>query len=505
MGAGALQHGAAQGGERAGVGHHAGLHALNDAVFVAAHGEVHVEGVALGVYQNGLLPAELELDRPAAQIAQQRSVVLHGHILLAAEAAAHQAVLHLAVVVVHAQHGRAFVHGGVGALVGGQQPHAAVIQRQRHAALRLQKGVLRPRGGEVLGQHILRAFDSALRVAAGDVLVRLHVALVALEHQRRTGRGGLGGAVDGGEHLVLHLHQLFGGLHRLLIHGADQCHAVAQIVGDLAHADEGGLILLQMPHVHLAGNVLLCGHADHAGQRLCLGRVDGQNAGAGVLAADSAAVAHAVHIDIIGVLTVAQHLLLHVQTVDAAAHLPVVGRGRGELPLPEDLRRQQNAVDDLHITGAAADVVADGEGGLLAGRVGVPVQQTLGGDHHAGDAEAALHSAGLAEGEGVDLLFPVGQPLHGDDGLALQLVRLGDAGLGGLAVDQDMAGAAGALAAPVLHGGQMQLVAQIADELLVLFHSDGLPVHGKCGHSVSLLYALCCESARIFSITIPYS
>ena len=44
-----------------------------------------------------------------------------------------------------------------------------------------------------------------------------------------------------------------------------------------------------------------------------------------------------------------------------------------------------------------------------------------------------------------------------------------------------------------------------ADELLVLFHSDGLPVHGKCGHSVSLLYALCCESARIFSITIPYS
>ena len=52
---------------------------------------------------------------------------------------------------------------------------------------------------------------------------------------------------------------------------------------------------------------------------------------------------------------------------------------------------------------------------------------------------------------------------------------------------------------------EMQLVAQIADELLVLFHSDGLPVHGKCGHSVSLLYALCCKSARIFSITIPYS
>ena len=100
----------------------------------------------------------LNLTGRAAQVAQQRRVVLDGHILLAAEAAAHQAVLHLAVVVVHAQHGRALMHGGVGALVRGQQLYAAVVQRQRHAALRLQEGVLRPRGGEVLGQHIFGDF-----------------------------------------------------------------------------------------------------------------------------------------------------------------------------------------------------------------------------------------------------------------------------------------------------------------------------------------------------------
>ncbi len=487
VGAGALQHGAAQRGKRAGVGHHAGLHALNDAVFVAAHSEVHLEAVALGVDKDGLLTAELELDGALCQIAQQRRVVLHGHILLAAEAAAHQAVLYLAVVIVHAQHGRALVHGGVGALVRGQQLYAAVVQRQRHAALRLKEGVLRPRGGEMLGEHVSGIFDGTLGIAAGDVLVGLHVALLLVKYQGSAGGGGLHGVMDGGQDLVFHLHQLFGGLYRLLIHGADQRHAVAQIVYQLAHADEGGLVLLQVAHVDLAGDILLRGHADHAGQRLGLAGVDGENAGAGVLAADRAAVAHTVHINVVGILAIAQDFFLHVQSVDAAAHLPVVGGGGGQLALAEYLSRQQDAVDDLHITGAAADIVADGEGGLLAGGIGVHIQQPLGGDDHAGNAEAALHRAGLAEGEGVDLLFPVAEPLHREDGLALQLVRLGDAGLGGLAVDEDVAGAAGTLAASVLYGGQAQLVPQEADELLVLFHSDGLAVHGKCRHSVSLL------------------
>ena len=87
--------------------------------------------------EDGLLTAELEFHGLAGQIAQQRGVVLDGHILLAAEAAAHQTVLHTAVVVVHPQHSRALVHGGVGTLVAGEQLHAAVVQRQSHAALRL--------------------------------------------------------------------------------------------------------------------------------------------------------------------------------------------------------------------------------------------------------------------------------------------------------------------------------------------------------------------------------
>ena len=484
MGAGPLQNRPSQRGKGTGVGHHAGLDPLNDAVFIAAHGEVHVEAVALGVDQDGLLAGELYLHRHTGHIRQQGGMVLNGHILLAAEAAAHQHVLDLAVVIVHPQHGGALVHGGMGALVRGQQADAAIGQGQGHAALRLQKGVLCPGSMEVPGQHKFGMPDGALRVSPGDVLVCLNVVLVLLKHQGCVRCSGLRRVVDGGEHLILYLHQLFGGLQRLLVPGAHQSHGVTQIVCDLAHADHGGLVLFQMAHVDLAGDVLLGQNAHHAGQGLRLAGVDGQDPGPGVLAAHCAAVAHPVHIHIIRILAIAQDLFLHVQPVDAAAHFPVVGRGRRQLPLPEDLTGQQDTVNDLHIAGAAADVVADGEGSLLTGGIGISVQQGLGGDDHAGDAEAALDGARLAEGEGVNLLFPVGKALHREDGLALQLVGLGDAGLGGFAVDENVAGAAGALAAPILNGGQMQGIPQKADELLIFFHGHALPVNGEGCHVI---------------------
>ena len=89
------------------------------------------------MYQNGLLTAQLELNGLFRQIAQQRGVMLDRHVLFSAEAAADQHILHMAVVVVHAQHTGALVEGGMGALVRGQQLHTAVFHGKRHAALRL--------------------------------------------------------------------------------------------------------------------------------------------------------------------------------------------------------------------------------------------------------------------------------------------------------------------------------------------------------------------------------
>jgi len=230
-----------------------------------------------------------------------------------------------------------------------------------------------------------------------------------------------------------------------------------------------------------AGDVRRRQDADHAGQGLGLLRMDGQHPCTGVLAADGAAVEHPVQIDVIRVLAGAGDLFLHVYPVDPAAYLPV-HRCLRQLALPEAFCRQQDPVDDLHIAGAAADVVADSKGRLLPAGIRVRVQQRLGGDHHAGDAEAALNGPRLAKGPCVDLLFPIGKTLHRDDGLSLQFIRLGDTGLGGLTVNEHCAGAAGALAASVLHRGQAQLVSQEPQQLLIFLSGYRFAVYRKNSH-----------------------
>ena len=314
------------------------------------------------------------------------------------------------------------------------------------------------------------------------MLIRLHVVLVRLEHEWRAGRRGFCRTVNGGQHLIFNLHELLRRFKRLLIARADEGHGVAEVVRDLPHADERRLILFQVADVDFAGNVLLRQDADDALERFRRACVDREHPRAGVGAAHRAAVAHPVDVHVVGVLPIAEHLLLHVEPVDARAQLPVVGRGCGNLSLAEDPPREEDAVDDLDIPRAAADIVADGEGRLLARGVRVRVEQCLGRDDHPWDAEAALHRARFAEGEGIDLLFPVGEPLNGENGLPLELVRLRDAGLGWLAVDEDIAGAAGALAAAVLHGGQVQRIAQKADQLLILLHGNGFSVDSERGH-----------------------
>ena len=64
----------------------------------------------------------------------------------------------------------------------------------------------------------------------------------------------------------------------------------------------------------------------------------------------------------------------------------------------------------------------------------------------------------------------------------LQLVCLRDAGFRRLAVDEDVAGAAGTLAASVLHRGQVQGIPQIADEFLIFLHRDRCTVDNECSH-----------------------
>src|SRR3972149_8166599 len=74
-----------------------------------------------------------------------------------------------------------------------------------------------------------------------------------------------------------------------------------------------------------------------------------------------------------------------------------------------------DGLDDLNVTGAAAQVSRDGLPHLGRGRIRVPLQEGLGGEDHPRRAEATLGGAVVNEGllDGVEL--PVlGETLDGE-------------------------------------------------------------------------------------------
>ena len=321
--------------------------------------------------------------------------------------------------------------------------------------------------------------DGGVRVAAAHVLVSKKVA--ALVQARRALGHGLRRIAHRRQHLVFNLDErlcLGENLRRFRGHKAD---GIAKIARFAAHRDEHVPVLDQVPHDVQARNILRREHADNARERAGFFRMDGEHPCAGVPAAHGAAVNHALISQIVRILAVAQHLFAHIQPVYPRPHLPGGFLG-GNLALAQQARGDFDRLDDLHIARAAADVVAQRMADFFLRGIGVCIQQGLGGDHHAGNAEAALHGACLAEGKGINVLFKVRKPFHGENVPALQLVRLLNAGLDRLAVDEHGAGAAGALRAAVLHGGQAQRIAKVAHEALVVFHRNGFAVDKKAGH-----------------------
>ena len=103
MGAGPLQHGAAQGGVGASVLQEAGPHGGDVSCGVRGHRVFHFEGVALGVDPETLLAAQGHLHGNTSGPSQQRRVVLDDEVLLAAKAPAHIGADHLDLIRSHAQ------------------------------------------------------------------------------------------------------------------------------------------------------------------------------------------------------------------------------------------------------------------------------------------------------------------------------------------------------------------------------------------------------------------
>ena len=126
----------------------------------------------------------------------------------------------------------------------------------------------------------------------------------------------------------------------------------------------------------------------------------------------------------------------------------------------------EDGVDDRLVAGAAADVAGDGVDHRRAVGIGIAVEERLGGEDHAGRAEAAL--GGEAVGEGA--LQRVQRAVRRRALRASRPRRPRRAAAGTrqesveLAVDQHGAGAAGALPAADLGGGEAELVAEHVGE-----------------------------------------
>src|ERR1019366_859387 len=128
--------------------------------------------------------------------------------------------------------------------------------------------------------------------------------------------------------------------------------------------------------------------------------------------------------------------------------------------------RLLHGVDDLLVARAPAEVSVDRLAYLLPGRAGVPEEERVRHEHHAGRAEAALDRAFLDEGALERVERPVG-PRHAldrEDTAAGDVLDALDADLQRLVVGQDRARAARADVAGVLRPREGHVLAQEGDE-----------------------------------------
>ena len=507
MRAGALEHRAAQRRVGAGVKVDLAIQTGKVALGVATQCKGTVHGVALGMECKRLGTRELALHRTLELICGKRGQVLDGHVLLAAKAAAHEHGLddHALGLAIPAKHVGALFARIVGTLVG--RLHLdAVLVREGDGALGLQEGMLGKGCGKALC-HGKRALRQRLGgVAARHMAALAHVVLElhrvakgkkTVVQARGVGRLGLDNVTHGLQRLVINLYELLGLLERRLVLGNHQHDGIAHAAGDIALSDHDVPVLDKVADL-VDRHVLGAQDAHHTGQGLGLGGIDGEHAGARILGAHGAGVGQARLIelvDVVGILALAEHLLAHVNTEGALAHAVVVAALQVLVDLffaAEHRGCQRNALNNLLVAGAAADVTANGVLDLLLGGFGVLGDERRTRHDHAGDAKAALHGAHGAKGVHEGLAHVLGQALDGHD-VAAGGKRGGQhAGLDGRTVHVDGAGTACALGAAVLGGMDMQVVAQVAQQRFVLGRRALNAVNGKSEflcHGDSLLHA----------------
>ena len=356
-------------------------------------------------------------------------------------------------------------------------------------------------------RHGERAFGQRLGgVAARHVAALTHVVLElhrvakgkeAVVQAWGVGGPGLDNVTHGLQRLVINLYELLGLLERRLVLGNHQHDGVTHAAGDIARRDHDVPVLDKVADL-VDRHVLGAQNTHHAGQGLGLGGIDGEHTGARILGAHGAGIGQARLVDlvdVVGVLALAEHLLAHVDTEGALAHAVVIAALQILVDLlfaAEHRSCQRNALDNLFVAGATADIAANGVLDLFLGGLGVLGDERRTRHDHAWDTKTALHGAHGAKGVHKGLAHVLGQALDGHDIAAGGKSGGQHARLDGRTVHMDGAGTAGALGAAVLGGMDVQVVAQVAQQRLVLRRRALDAVNGKSEflcHGDSLLHA----------------
>ena len=413
----------------------------------------------------GFLTGELDLDGTLGMPCHQDSILLDGHIFLAAEAAADQRCTGMDLLSGNVQHDGTFSLNVVDGLAGGVDQDAVLALGHSHGTLRLHEAMLLPGGLILTGDNILGVLDGLVSVAtnqvctAHDVAVGVDQGSIALQSVIRIG--------DGLQNLVVDLDQSSDLVHLFLVLGGDDGNDVADITGDITLAHHNVPVVLDVTDL-VDGNISLGQNLHAVGVSFCLGGVNTGDQSTGMLGVDGLCVQHAVDADIVSEDASAVDLLSGVDTLGVLVHVQGLGSSRNLLLLTEELSSHQDGVFDLLVAGAAAEVALDGFLDFLTGGSQIDVQQALGRDDHAGDAEAALNSASLGEAVLVDLHFLSRNALDGEDLLAFQFAQRRNASLGLLAIDQNGTGTACTFTAAVLGCSQAQVVTEEGQKLLVV-------------------------------------
>ena len=147
---------------------------------------------------------------------------------------------------------------------------------------------------------------------------------------------------------------------------------------------------------------------------------------------------------------------------------------------PKHLSCKTDALDDLPVSGAAAEIAADRRLDFLIRWIRALPKQSGRADHHPRCAETALDRS--ADSECVDkcLLLVVCQSFHRDDFLTDSSLRLQNTGSRRFPVHKDHAGTAGTLTASILDRMKMKFVPKKTKHRRLLRCRYAFPVNREC-------------------------